>query len=90
MIPFEPKHLDAFEGLVRQSKRRRIDGPTLWSLFAQAFPGRPQGAEERRWFLAALQEIEARGVIRLPSKNGDRWDRAFAPAIPNSVDLGVA
>lgn len=87
MIPFELKHLDAFERLIRQSKRRRIEGPTLWSLFAQAFPGRPQGAEERRWFLSALEELESRKVIRFPSSKGDRWDKAFAPAVPSSVDL---
>lgn len=89
MIPFEPKHLDVFERLIRQSKRRRIEGPTLWSLFAQAFPGRPQGAEERRWFLSALEELESRKIIRLPAPKGNRWDTAFAPPVPSSVDLAV-
>ncbi len=87
MITFEPKHLDSFERLVSRSKRRRIDGKSLWSLFAEAFPGRPQGAEERRWFLAALLELEVRRVIRLPSKKGGRWDTTFTPAVPASVDL---
>lgn len=90
MISFDPKHLAAFERLIRQSKRRRIDGPTLWSLFAQAFPGRPQGAEERRWFLSALEDLASRKIIRLPSPKGDRWDKTFAPSVPSSVDLTVA
>lgn len=90
MIPLEPKHLDAFERLLQQSESRRISGPALWAYFAQAFPGRPQGAEERRWFLSALEELASRKVIRLPSIKGNRWDTAFAPAVPSSVDLVVA
>lgn len=89
MIQFEPKNLESFERLVRSSKRRRIDSRALWGFFAEAFPGRPQGAEERRWFLSALQQLEGRGVVRLPSMKGDRWDTALTPAVPASVDLAI-
>lgn len=89
-MPLEAKHLDAFERLLRQSKRRRIDDRVLWSMFAEAFPGRPQGAEERRWFLEALRALEARRVVRLPSESGSRWNTTFMPAVPTSVDLAVA
>ena len=59
-------------------------------MFAEAFPGRPQGAEERRWFLEALRALEARRVVRLPAETGARWNTTFAPAVPTSVDLAVA
>ncbi|MGH7618657.1 MAG: hypothetical protein ACREPM_15665, partial [Gemmatimonadaceae bacterium] len=64
----------------------RIERPALWAAFATAFPGRPQGLEQRHWFLEALTTAAERGVIILPSVRGKRWDRTLTPFVPNSVD----
>jgi hypothetical protein len=67
--------------------RQRVAAADLWRYFDTAFPQRPQGAEERQWFLAALEHLAHSGIIRLPALAGTRWDRKAIPPIPFSVDL---
>ena len=81
------RRLDSFARRLASHPRRRVGRQALWAAFAAAFPGRPQGAEERRWFLAALKELSARGLVRLPSPRGKRWDSTLGVAAPASVDL---
>ena len=87
MIELEPSRLEAFAARLSASPRRRIGEKELWAAFSAAFPGRPQGVEERRWFLAALEALAERGLIRLPSKKGSRWDGGIGLSVPASVDL---
>ncbi|MBW2079162.1 MAG: hypothetical protein JRI71_16750, partial [Deltaproteobacteria bacterium] len=86
-IQLDPARLDDFEKRLQGFSRTRVDAKSLWSMFAASFPGRPQGAEERRWFLACLHEMEHRGLIKFPSMKGKRWDKALGIAVPVSVDL---
>jgi len=83
----DPARLTDFAHRLGEHPRRRIDQRVLWSAFAASFPGRPQGPEERRWLLAALEHLAAGGFVRLPSPRGYRWDRTVGVAIPTSVDL---
>jgi len=82
----EPERVRAFSNLLARHPRRRIDRTTLWRAFAKAFPHRPQGREEREWFVAALSAVAATGVIRFPAPGGQRWDRGSEPAVPTAVD----
>lgn len=82
----DPKRLEGFARLIRGHPRTRIDGEALWRMFAAAFPVRPQGAEERRWFLDALVELARQGMVRLPPARSPRWDRSLGLAVPASVD----
>lgn len=82
----EPKRLDDFARRLATLSERRIQSKVLWTIFAEAFPHRPRGAETRRWILAALRHAEAQGVIKIPPTHGRRWDRSFEPHIPTSVD----
>ncbi len=86
----DPQRLERFAGLIRRHLRNRIDGETLWRMFAAAFPVRPQGAEERRWFLDALMGLARQEVIRLPPARSPRWDRSLGLAVPGSVDRVMA
>lgn len=83
----DPDRVQAFGAKLAQHPSRRVNSASLWKAFAFAFPSRPQGPEEGEWLVEALQELEAKGVLKLPSLNGDRWDRATAVAIPKAVDL---
>ena len=83
----DPARLQDFARRLGEYPRRRIDQRALWTAFAGAFPGRPQGPEERRWLLSALEHLSADGLVRLPSPRGLRWDRTAGVAVPTSVDL---
>lgn len=88
-VQLNEEHIERFATRLKQSPRRRIDNDFLWRSFHAAFPNRP-AAMERIWFLAALELLERRGVIVLPSSRGGRWDRALTPHVPMSVDLPPA
>lgn len=87
MIELAPTQIEEFGRLLSSSPRKRIDQKTLWTAFASAFPGRPQGIEERLWLAEALEQLSNRGLVRLPAKNGKRWDKTFGTPLPISVDL---
>lgn len=86
MTDLDPDHLDSFAKLLQRSARIRIDNDSLWKAFHASFPNRPP-ANERAWFADALTALADRGIIRLPSARGDRWDHALRPPVPTSVDL---
>lgn len=86
----DPRRLADFQRRLEACGRRRIPESVLWQSFAEAFPGRPGGAEEREWLLEALSELEERGVLQLPSPRGRRWDRGWRTPVPTSVDLRSA
>lgn len=69
------------------SGRRRVPLEQIWRAFADAFPFRPRGVAGRQLLLAALEDLSASGLIRLPSRNGRGWDRSSRPAIPRFVTL---
>jgi hypothetical protein len=83
----EPQRLEGFASQLAKSRRLWIDHETLWTAFADSFPGFAHSADHRRWFLAALRQLEGRGLIRLPPPTGVRWDRTFDIAVPTSVYL---
>jgi hypothetical protein len=82
-----PRNLERLAGLLQRGKGVRVESAQLWHAFASAFPQRPSGPAERDLFLAALQVLQDRGEIRLPSPRGPRWDRSVHPAVPLSVDV---
>ena len=87
MIELDPARIAEFGRILSASPRRRIDQKTLWAAFASAFPGRPQGIEERRWLTGALEQLSNQGIVRLPAKSGKRWDKSLGAPLPMSVDL---
>ena len=85
--PLDPRRLEEFAGRVSAHPRRRMDSAAIWGAFAAAFPARPVGSEERVWLRAALENLESRGILRLPSLRGPRWDRTIGVSLPLSVDV---
>jgi hypothetical protein len=83
----DPARLEEFRSRLLAHPQARIDRASLWMYFAAAFPGRPQGAEERRWLLAALEQLAAHRVVRLPSKRGHLWDHSMGVSIPVSAEV---
>lgn len=83
----DPARLADFERRLLAHPGVRVDEQSLWRAFAEAFPGRPQPPEERRWMMAALQHLSGRGVLRLPAPTGRRWDRSAGLPVPRGVDL---
>lgn len=65
------------------SKQLKID--VLWKYFAEAFPYRPGGVENRQWLQRALQEAADQSIIRLPSVRGHCWDHTLEPPLPTVV-----
>lgn len=86
-VELDPSRLAEFARLLAASRVQRIEREPLWAAFAAAFPGRPSGADERRWLLAALEQLEESGRLRLPARRGRRWESAFGVRVPTSVDL---
>jgi hypothetical protein len=82
--------LARFVATLRAGPQRRIDWKGLWRAFADAFPKRPHGPEEREWLLGAIQHAVEQGVITLPSLRGKLWDRTQNPALPLAVSRVVA
>ena len=63
----------------------RINQRELWAAFARSFPRYPAGMTSRAWLLAALEDAERRGVIKLPPRHGRRWEHVAEPALPKHV-----
>jgi hypothetical protein len=82
-LPLEP--LQAFLRLLASAHGKRLQSSMLWEYFRQAFPYRPGGMENRKWLLMALQEAADQGIIRLPSLQGNCWDRTLEPPLPTTV-----
>lgn len=76
-----------FGELLRGQPRRRLGLETIWRSFADAFPARPQGTEERAWLRAALDALTDGGVLRLPAPSKSGWDRSQLPALPAFVTV---
>jgi hypothetical protein len=85
----DASRLQEFARRLAAHPRRRVDRKSLWLAFAQAFPARPQGVEERIWLSAALHVLSREGVITLPSTRGSRWDYDLGVPVPASVDVVV-
>lgn len=86
-IELDPSRIEDFRSRLLAHPRSRVDRATLWTHFAAAFPGRPQGAEERQWLLTALEQLAAAHLLRLPSKRGRLWERALGVAVPTTIEL---
>ncbi|HEX9939243.1 MAG TPA: hypothetical protein VGB15_19020 [Longimicrobium sp.] len=85
----DARRLEAFAAALRAQPGRRVYREALWNAFSTAFPN-VRGPEQRAWFLAALEALAGDGVLRLPSRQGGRWDTALLPHVPVSVDLVYA
>jgi hypothetical protein len=85
----DPVRLDAFAALLAIAPRARVDGRFLWITFAAAFPGRPQGPEERRMLRAALDLLAARGAVHFP-RSSRAWDRSLGVDLPSWIALARA
>jgi len=86
-IALNPEQVRDFGARLQAVGRRRIGHDEIWRAFGEAFRDRPPGVEGRRWLLAALEELEQERMLRIPSSRSRRWDRAFLPHVPISVDL---
>jgi Uncharacterized protein conserved in bacteria C-term(DUF2220) len=87
LIELDPARVEDFKARLLAHPRIRMDRTAVWACFAAAFPGRPQGAEERRWLRCALEHLAAGLFIRLPSKNGRLWDHAMGVSLPSAIEL---
>lgn len=85
--PLDTERVDLFGRRLREQRRKMVRSPELWAAFASAFPHRPSGPSERRLLIAALETLEARGLLRLPAGRGRRWDRKTQPPVPVSIEL---
>lgn len=82
-LPLES--LQVFLRLLAAARGKRLQSSTLWEYFRQAFSYRPGGTENRKWLQLALQEAVDQGIIRLPSLQGNCWDRTLEPSLPTMV-----
>lgn len=85
LLDAEKVHL--FGKKLKRSKKSAVDRRALWAAFAEAFPGRPSGPEESRWFLAALETLADQGVIQLPAATGKQWESSMGVRVPVSVKI---
>lgn len=85
----DPACLLRFSTLLSETRRTRISRELLWAAYAQAFPNRPQGPEERQWFSESLVLLADQGMLRLPATGGRGWDRSAVPPIPLFVQFNV-
>jgi hypothetical protein len=77
--------MQAFLHCLASAPGKRLGSERLWEYFGKAFPYRPGGAENRKWLRMALEEAAEQGVIRLPSQQGNCWDRTLEPPLPTVV-----
>jgi len=80
-----PGPMQTFLHRLAHASGKRLDSAVLWKYFAEAFPYRPGGVENRKWLQRALQEAADQGIIRLPSAQGYCWDRTLEPPVPTVV-----
>jgi hypothetical protein len=80
-----PGPMQAFLHRLAHASGKRLESAVLWKYFAEAFPYRPGGVENRKWLQRALQEAADQGIIRLPSMQGRCWDRTLEPPLPTVV-----
>lgn len=88
--PFEEPKLPhestkAFLHRLAHTSGKQLKIAVLWQYFAEAFPYRPGGSENRKWLQKALQEALDQGIIRLPSSQGRCWDCTLEPPLPTVV-----
>lgn len=84
-LQLDPERLGRFLDLVGREKRKTVRMDRLREIFSETFPHRPPGPIERRWLIQALREGESRGLLQLPSRNGQSWDRSVDPPLPSWV-----
>ncbi len=80
-----PGLLQTFLSRLAHASGKQLKSAELWKYFAEAFPYRPGGVENRKWLQRALQEAADQGIIRLPSSRGPCWDRTLEPPLPTVV-----
>jgi len=80
-----PGLLQTFLSCLAHASGKQLKSAVLWKYFAEAFPYRPGGVENRKWLQRALQEAADQGIIRLPSSRGRCWDRTLEPPLPTVV-----
>ncbi len=80
-----PGPLQTFLHRLAHASGKRLESAVLWQYFAEAFPYRPGGVENRKWLHRALQEAADQGIIRLPSAQGRCWDCTLEPTLPTVV-----
>jgi len=83
MLP--PESMQTFLHRLAHTSGRQLKIAVLWKYFAEAFPYRPGGSENRKWLQRALQEAADQGIIRLPSWRGRCWDHTLEPPLPTVV-----
>jgi len=83
MLP--PESMQAFLHCLAHASGKQLKIAVLWQYFAEAFPYRPGGSENRQWLQRALQEAADQGIIRLPSVRGRCWDHALEPSLPTVI-----
>lgn len=88
--PFEepklpPESTQMFLHRLAHTSGKQLKIAVLWQYFAEAFPYRPGGSENRKWLQRALQEAADQGIIRLPSVRGRCWDYTLEPPLPTVV-----
>lgn len=84
----DPQRTNRLAELLHAHPKTRIGSDLLWRLFAEAFPTRPQGPEERALLSTLLSTLAERGVIRLPSiRNRRLWDDSARILLPRQVTV---
>lgn len=87
-LAIDQKRLNQLIELLRAQTRSRLSNEILWKLFAEAFPTRPYGPEERRFFSIVLELLATQEVIRLPSVHNRRlWDTSSRINLPLQVTI---
>lgn len=87
VLPTE--RLDRFEQGLRSGRGRTVGDEQMWRAFAGAFPEEANRPSRRRTFLAALETLQERRILALPSRMGRLWDKSLKPAVPTRVTFLV-
>jgi hypothetical protein len=84
----DPQRTSRLTELLQAQPKTRLSSDLLWRLFAEAFPTRPQGPEERALLSTLLHTLSEHGVIRLPSvRNRRLWDDSARIPLPRQVTV---
>lgn len=84
----DARRTDSLAALLLAQRRSRLSGEVLWRLFAEAFPTRPQGPEERRLLKCVLDALVDRQIVRLPAVKPRRlWDDSARIALPRQITV---